>query len=68
MVVAVLEGGWRIATMMDLLRNLRGARFHVRVVSVTEALSAKREVLAALKLARDEIAAGLVAIRTVAAS
>jgi hypothetical protein len=68
MVVAVLEGGWRIATMMDLLRNLRGARFQVRVVSVLETLSAKREVLDALSLAREEIASGLAVMRSVVAS
>jgi 1-acyl-sn-glycerol-3-phosphate acyltransferase len=63
LVVAVLDGGWRVAKVMALLRNLRGARFRVRVISVTGALSGKSEVLDALAHARDAISLGLAAMR-----
>jgi 1-acyl-sn-glycerol-3-phosphate acyltransferase len=63
LVVTVLDGGWRIAKVKDLFRNLRGARFCVRVLSVTQSLSAKKEVLDALAKAREDIEAGLTAMR-----
>jgi 1-acyl-sn-glycerol-3-phosphate acyltransferase len=64
LVIAVLEGGWRIATIKDLVRNLRGARFQVRVLSVTPTISAKKDVLSALARAHDEITAALVEMRS----
>jgi 1-acyl-sn-glycerol-3-phosphate acyltransferase len=63
-VVAVLDGGWRIAKLGDLFFRLQGARFRVRVVSVTPPLSAKKEVLDAISRARDDIEAGLAAMRS----
>jgi 1-acyl-sn-glycerol-3-phosphate acyltransferase len=57
-VVAVIDGGWRIARLETLLHNLRGVRFRVRVLSVTRTLSEKKEVLDALAKAHDEIALG----------
>jgi 1-acyl-sn-glycerol-3-phosphate acyltransferase len=63
LVVAVLDGGWRIARIKDLFLNLRGARFRVRVVSVTPLLSAKKEVLDALDRAYEDIRMGLAAMR-----
>jgi 1-acyl-sn-glycerol-3-phosphate acyltransferase len=64
-VVAVLDGGWRIAKLADLFSRLEGARFRVRVVSVTPTLSAKKEVLEAISRAREDIVAGLAEMRSV---
>jgi 1-acyl-sn-glycerol-3-phosphate acyltransferase len=63
LVVAVLDGGWRIAKIRHLFLNLRGARFRVRVISILPALSAKKEVLDALARAREDIVSGLAAMR-----
>jgi 1-acyl-sn-glycerol-3-phosphate acyltransferase len=63
-VVAVLDGGWRIAKLADLFRNLGGSRFRVRVLSVTRPLSAKKEVLDAISKAREEIILGLATMRS----
>jgi 1-acyl-sn-glycerol-3-phosphate acyltransferase len=62
-VSAVFEGGWRVAKMKGVLRNLGGARFRVRVLSVTRTLTAKREVLEAIASARQAIAADLEGMR-----
>jgi 1-acyl-sn-glycerol-3-phosphate acyltransferase len=64
LVVAVLEGGWRIAKVKDLVRNLRGACFRVRVLSVTPTLSSKQEVLPALAKAREDIVRNLTELRS----
>jgi 1-acyl-sn-glycerol-3-phosphate acyltransferase len=63
LVVAVIDGGWRIARLKSLLRNLQGVRFRVRVLSVTQTLSEKKDVLDALASAREEISLGLAAMR-----
>ena len=62
-VVAVIDGGWRIARLRALLRNLRGVRFRVRVLSVRSTLSEKKEVLGCLAKAHDEIAFALAMMR-----
>lgn len=61
--VAVLDGGWKVAKLKGIVNNLQGARFRVRVLSVTPTLSAKREVLPALDKAREDIVAGLADLR-----
>jgi 1-acyl-sn-glycerol-3-phosphate acyltransferase len=63
-VVAVFEGGWRIAKLADLFSKLDGARFRVRVISITPPLSAKMEVLDAISRAREDIVVGLAAMRS----
>jgi 1-acyl-sn-glycerol-3-phosphate acyltransferase len=63
LVVAVFEGGWRLAKLKDTLLNLKGSRLRIRVLSVTPVLTAKKEVLDALARAREEIAAGLAEMR-----
>lgn len=63
LVVAVLDGGWKVAKLKGIVNNLQGARFRVRVLSVTPTLSAKREVLPALDKAREDIVAGLADLR-----
>jgi len=62
-VVAALEGGWRIAKIKDIVRNLGEARFSVRVLSVTPVLSSKSDVIEAISAARREIAADLAKTR-----
>ncbi len=62
-VVAALEGGWRVAKVKDIPRNLSKAHFLVRVLTVTSTLSAKKEVLAAVSAAREKIAAELTRLR-----
>jgi 1-acyl-sn-glycerol-3-phosphate acyltransferase len=63
MVVAVLDGGWKVAKIRDVVDNLQGARFRLRVLSVTPVLGAKKEVLAALDKAHNDIVAGLADLR-----
>ena len=62
-VVAVIDGGWRIARVKALFKNLRGVKFRVRIVAVTGTLGAKREVLDAIASARERIVAALAAMR-----
>jgi 1-acyl-sn-glycerol-3-phosphate acyltransferase len=62
-VVAVIDGGWRIAGARAMLRNLRGVRFRVRVLSVSQPLSAKKEVLEGIARAHDDIELGLATMR-----
>jgi 1-acyl-sn-glycerol-3-phosphate acyltransferase len=63
-VVAVVDGGWRIAKAKDLIAHLRGIRFELRVLSVSDKpLSTKKEVLEAVSKAHEEIVAGLAALR-----
>jgi len=64
LVVAVLDGGWRIAKLADLFRNLGGAHFRVRLISVTRPLSTKLEVLDAISRARNDIEISLAAMRS----
>jgi 1-acyl-sn-glycerol-3-phosphate acyltransferase len=64
LVVAVLDGGWKVAKIKAVINNLQGARFRVRVLSVTPTLRTKKEVLAALEKAHDDIVAGLAALRS----
>jgi hypothetical protein len=63
LVVAVLDGGWKVAKIKDVIDNLQGTRFRLRVLSVTPALGAKKEVLAALDKAHADIIAGLADLR-----
>jgi 1-acyl-sn-glycerol-3-phosphate acyltransferase len=62
-VVAAIDGGWRIAKAQTLLRNLRGVRFRVRLLSVSQPISGKKEVLEAIARAHDDIELGLAAMR-----
>jgi 1-acyl-sn-glycerol-3-phosphate acyltransferase len=62
MVVAVYDGAWRVAGLSGVIMRLRGARFRVRVLSVSPPLSAKREVLRAIAGAREQIVASLAAL------
>lgn len=64
LVVAAIEGGWKIATLKDIVRNLGGARYVIRVLSSTPTLSAKKEVLASISGAREEIIEALSRIRS----
>lgn len=62
-VIAVFEGGWRIAKAADIARNLADSRFLVRVIAVTPVLSRKKEVLSTIASAREMIVAELAKIR-----
>lgn len=64
MVVAVLDGGWRLAKVKDVLGNLQESRFRVRVLEVTPPLSSKREVLSALDKAHADIVLSLERMRS----
>jgi 1-acyl-sn-glycerol-3-phosphate acyltransferase len=54
-VIAAYDGAWRVASIKGLFRELRGARFRVRVLSVTPPMKAKREVLETISFAREKI-------------
>jgi 1-acyl-sn-glycerol-3-phosphate acyltransferase len=62
-VVAVIEGGWRIARLSGVILHLRGVRYRVRILSVTPPLRAKREVLDAVSKAREDIVLALAEMR-----
>lgn len=62
-VVAALDGGWRIAKVKDVLKNLGGASYEVRILSVLPEMTAKKEVLDALERSRVDIEASLKAMR-----
>jgi 1-acyl-sn-glycerol-3-phosphate acyltransferase len=63
LVAAVLDGGWRVAKLRDVIRNLGGAEFKVRILSVDPSTAAKKEALAAIEKAREDIASSLEAMR-----
>jgi len=63
-VVAVYDGAWRVASLPGLIHGLKGARFRVRVLSVSAPVSAKREVLAAIITARESIRLCLASMAT----
>jgi 1-acyl-sn-glycerol-3-phosphate acyltransferase len=63
MVIAAIEGGWRVAGLKGILRDLGGTRFRVRVIEVTAILEGKGRVLEALSRARMDIAASLAEMR-----
>lgn len=54
-VVAAYDGAWRVASLKGLFGALGGACFKVRVLSISQPLSAKAEVLAAIAGARERI-------------
>jgi len=62
-VAAAMDGGRRVARAKDLFRNLQGIRYRVRILSVTEPLTAKREVLDAISRSREAIAACVAEMR-----
>jgi len=64
-VIAVVEGGWKVAKFTDLVRNLSGARFRVRVLSVSPVVSLKRQALEAISTGHEEIELNLALMRAV---
>jgi 1-acyl-sn-glycerol-3-phosphate acyltransferase len=62
-VVAALEGGFRIAKLGDLFRNLRGGRYRLRILKVLPAPGGKKEALRAIEESRELIAAALADMR-----
>lgn len=62
-VVAAIDGGWRIAKLNDLMRSFRGVRYSFRLAAVLPAPKGKRETLDLIAKARDIIQTELVDMR-----
>jgi 1-acyl-sn-glycerol-3-phosphate acyltransferase len=54
-VVAAIEGGWRISGLNGAVKNLTGIRYFVRVLRILPAPSGKKEALDAIAGARETI-------------
>jgi len=67
MVVAAVDGGWRIAKFGGFVRNVRGSTYRFRVAAVLPAPRGKRETLEAIAKAREIIAAELEDMRRLTA-
>jgi 1-acyl-sn-glycerol-3-phosphate acyltransferase len=63
-VVAVIEGSWRVGKIGDAFKNLQGTKFQVRVLSITEAMDKKKDILDTLARAREDIDRELTALRS----
>jgi 1-acyl-sn-glycerol-3-phosphate acyltransferase len=68
MVVAAIDGGWRVATFKDFVRNARGSRYRFRLAAVLPAPRGKKETLEAIAKARSIIDAELSDMRKLPAS
>lgn len=62
-VVAAIDGGWRIARLKEFIANARGGRYRFRLAAVLPAPSGKKETLAAIAKARSIIEAELAEMR-----
>ncbi|HRY53665.1 MAG TPA: lysophospholipid acyltransferase family protein [Spirochaetia bacterium] len=67
LVVAAIDGGWRIAKLKDLYKSFRGIRYELRLAAVLPAPSGKKETLEALAAARDIISSELADMRAASA-
>ncbi len=63
-VVAAVEGGWNIASLGSLVRNLRGTRYRVRVLEVAPPPRGKKAILETVRIARERIAAEISLMRS----
>ncbi len=58
-VVAAIEGGWRVARFGDLISNLKGASYCMRLISVLPPPKGKKETLEAVQKARELVIAAI---------
>jgi len=63
-VVAAIEGGWRISTFKDLFSDFRGLRYRFLLAGILPAPAGKKESLDAIETARAIIAAELADMRS----
>jgi len=63
MVVAAIDGGWRVARLKEFIRNGRGSSYRFRLAAVLPAPKGKKETLEAIAKARAIIAAELADMR-----
>jgi 1-acyl-sn-glycerol-3-phosphate acyltransferase len=62
-VVAAIDGGWRISTFKDLFSDFRGLRYRFRISGILPAPSGKKGTLGAIAAARSLIEAQLAEMR-----
>ena len=63
MAVVVIDGGWRVSKLKDVFKNLTGAEYRVKLLSVLPPPMGKKATLESLELAKRLIAADLNAFR-----
>jgi 1-acyl-sn-glycerol-3-phosphate acyltransferase len=63
LVVVAMDGGWRIAKIKDILHNLEGARYQIRIAAVLPAPTTKQECAAAVEQSKEIIASALKEMR-----
>jgi 1-acyl-sn-glycerol-3-phosphate acyltransferase len=64
MLVALIEGGCRLAKLHDVSKNLKGATYRVRLVALLPHPHGKKEVLGSIERARQIIVSELAAMRS----
>ena len=62
-VVVAIEGGWNIASLGSVVKNLRGSRYRVRILDVLPPPKGKKEILEDVRGARERIVAEIDAMR-----
>ncbi|HUW39666.1 MAG TPA: lysophospholipid acyltransferase family protein [Rectinemataceae bacterium] len=62
-VVAAIEGGWNVASIGSLVKNLRGTRYRVKILEILSAPKGKKEILEDVRRARELIVAEIAAMR-----
>jgi 1-acyl-sn-glycerol-3-phosphate acyltransferase len=63
-VVAAVEGGWRIASLGSLVRNLQGTRYRVKILGILPPPQGKKAIQEAVQTARESIATEITVMRT----
>jgi len=63
-VVATIEGGWKVSSIGLVLKNLRGTRYRVRVLATLPPPQGKKEILETVQKARERIAAEIATMRS----
>jgi len=62
-VVAVMDGGWQVAKIGDIVRRMDGVRCRMRILATLPAPKGRKEVLAAMEEARALVVAALGSMR-----
>jgi 1-acyl-sn-glycerol-3-phosphate acyltransferase len=63
-VVAAIEGGWRVAKLGDIISNLKGGSYRLRLISVLPPPKGKKETLAAVEKARELVVVAIKDMRS----
>ncbi len=63
LVVLALDGGWRIRGVKDVLRNLKGSGYRIKILGVIEAPEGRQAMVAAAKASEEMVRKALEAWR-----